>query len=205
MKHFLALFLLLAACFSGASAQTIKHHAFITHYNAGKGEPDSVSWMLTPAMVSCGSITRKDKFARDPEIANSTSPNDYKKSGYDKGHLFPFADAQCDSVDRVECFFMSNMLPQLHALNAGDWGTLEDQERKWAATDTIRIIAGGFGSKGKLKSGVNIPESCWKAIYVHHKWRAWVMPNETDSKGHGFDKWEVLDIKHFDQLVGLDL
>lgn len=164
-----------------------------------------MSWILTPSMVSCGSVPRKDKFAQDPKISNSTTPSNYKKSGYDQGHMFPYADAQCDSTDRIECFYMSNMLPQLHALNAGDWGTLEDQERKWAKTESIRIIAGGYGTKGKLKSGVNIPESCWKAIYVNHKWRAWVIPNEKTSKGHKYSYWEVMDIKRFDSIVGLPL
>ncbi len=188
-----------------SNAQRAQHHSYITHYNASLRGPDSVSWLLTPDMVSCDSVKRKDKFAQDPFIANCVRPKEYSASKYDKGHMFPFADAQCDSTDKIECFYMSNMLPQLHSLNAGDWKTLEEQERVWAQTGTIRIIAGGFGTKGKLKSGVNIPESCWKAIYVNHKWRAFVMPNEGASKGHKFDHWEVIDIKRFDAIIGLNL
>lgn len=119
--------------------------------------------------------------------------------------MFPYADAECDSTDRIECFYMSNMLPQLHALNAGDWKSLETQERKWAKGQPIFIISGGFGTKGKLPSGVNIPESCWKAIFVNGHWRAWVMPNELTSKGHKYGFWEVMDIKRFDRIVGLNL
>jgi DNA/RNA endonuclease G (NUC1) len=203
MKKIVAL--LLVACFIQAQSQTIKHHSYTTYYNAEKGEPDSVSWTLSPSLVECGSVTRKNKFAQDPEIPSSTKPSDYSNTGYDQGHMFPYADAQCDATDRVECFYMSNMVPQLHSLNAGDWKTLETQERKWAATQTIRIISGGYGTKGKLSSGVNIPESCWKAIFVDGHWRAWMMPNETSSKGHKFGYWEVMDIKRFDRIVGLNL
>jgi DNA/RNA endonuclease G (NUC1) len=186
-------------------AQKVQHHGYATYYNASLKEPDSVSWQLSPAMVGCGKVTRKDKFAQDPQLSNSTVRKDYQSSGYDKGHMFPFADAQCDATDQIECFYMSNMLPQLHALNAGDWKTLEEQERTWAASQTIRVIAGGHGTKGKLKSGVNIPESCWKAIYVDGHWRGFVMPNESSSKGHRFDAWEVKDIKKFDAVTGLSL
>jgi DNA/RNA endonuclease G (NUC1) len=205
MKPYLVIIIALCANFATAVAQTVKHHDYTTYYNQSKGEPDSVSWQLNPGMVGCSATTRKDMFRQDPAIPGSTTPIDYKSSGYDQGHMFPYADAECDPTDRIECFYMSNMLPQLHALNAGDWKTLETQERLWASSQNIRIISGGFGTKGKLKSGVNIPESCWKAIFVDGHWRAWVMPNETTSKGHKYSYWEVMDIKRFDRIVGLNL
>jgi endonuclease G len=205
MKQRITLLLLLCAGCITVMAQKVQHHSYVTYYNAALKEPDSVSWQLSPAMVSCGKVTRRDKFAQDPQISDSAVPKDYKGSGYDQGHMFPFADAQCDATDQVECFYMSNMLPQLHTLNAGDWKTLEEQERTWAGNQSIKIIAGGIGTKGKLKSGVNIPESCWKAIYVDGRWRAWVMPNEKTSKKHKYGYWEVMDIKRFDRIVGLNL
>ncbi len=205
MKKYLFL-LALCATLTAVEAQKIVHHSYITYYNATKQEADSVNWNLTPTMVGCTDAgPRKDKFAADPQISNCPTKKAYTNSGYDKGHLFPYADAECDSIDKVECFYMSNMLPQLHPFNAGDWKTLETQERVWAQTQIIRIIAGGFGSKGQLASGVNIPESCWKAVYVDGKWHGYVMPNENTSKGHSFSFWEVLDIKRFDTITGLNL
>lgn len=187
-------------------AQEVQHHAYTTYYNAAKLEADSVSWDLTPDMVGCTDMgPRKDKFAPDPQITNCPTKAAYTNSGYDRGHLFPYADAECNSTDQVECFYMSNMLPQLHALNAGDWKTLETQERVWAHTQSIHIIAGGYGSKGQLTSGVSIPESCWKAVYVDGKWHGYVMPNENSSTGHSYSYWEVLDIKRFDEITGLHL
>lgn len=185
------------------SAQTVKHHSFTTYYNAQEMQPDSVSWVLTPEMVACEGKVRKDKFSVDPEIPGSVKPSAYKNTGYDKGHLFSWDSAKCSEIDDRECFYMSNMIPQPHPLNSGDWSTLEKQERRWAAIDTIYVIAGGFGSKGVLPSGVNIPESCWKAIYFQGKWRGWIMPNEKTSKGHKYGYWEVLDIKRFGRIVGL--
>lgn len=205
MKKQIAFTILVCCSLLVVNAQKVQHHSYITYYNAVKGEPDSVSWELTPAMVSCNPPGRQDHFAADPSIPNSTKPTAYRNSGYDKGHMFPYADAECNGTDQIECFYMTNMLPQLHALNAGDWKTLETQERVWASTQTIHIIAGGYGSKGHLASGVNIPESCWKAIYVDHKWHGYIMPNENTSTGHSYGTWEVLDIKRFDKIVGLNL
>jgi DNA/RNA endonuclease G (NUC1) len=187
-------------------AQKVQHYSYTTYYNAGKEEPDSVSWNLTPSMVNCNSITKRhNRFKADPLIAGCVTQRAYTHSGYDKGHLFSYEDAHCNATDQVECFYMSNMLPQLHSLNAGDWKTLETQERVWASTQRIHVIAGGLGSKGYLTSGVNIPESCWKAIYLNNKWHVYVMPNVATSVGHDYTYWEVKSIKRFDKLVGLNL
>lgn len=196
----------LLCVYSLVEAQKIEHQSYTTYYNAEKLEPDSVSWYLTPEMVGCTpSKGRQNIFAVDPQISDCPDKASYTNSGYDRGHLFPYAEAQCDQLDIIECFYMSNMLPQPHSFNDGDWKALETQERKWAESETIRIIAGGYGSQGTLASGVNIPESCWKAIYFNRKWHGYVMPNEDTSTGHSYDYWEVRDIKRFDAITGLNL
>ncbi len=204
MKKLHTLTLVLCACTLGAIAQTVTHHDYITHYNASLKEPDSVSWNLTPAMVTCTKVTRVDMFAPDPLIPGCAMPDDYAETHYDKGHLFNYEDAECDSADRIECFYMSNMLPQTHSFNAGDWKTLETQERVWAKAGTIHIIAGGIGSLGQLPSGENIPAFMWKAIYMNGTWTAWIMPNQKTSVKHHFDYWEK-SISELDSQTGLTL
>lgn len=197
MKKLIPLLLLLASCGTAAMAQTVKHHSYTTHYNAAAREPDSVSWTLTPQMVSCDNQVRKDAFAADPQIKGSATPKDYTNSGYDKGHLFSYDDAECNATDKVECFYMSNMLPQIHPFNAGDWKVLEMQERQWAKTQTIRIVAGGYGSLGKLRAGENIPAYMWKAIFINGRWQVWIMPNKKTSAGHKMLTW-VTPLRTFD-------
>lgn len=187
-----------------ASAQTIKHHSFTTHYNAFTKEADSVSWYLTPQMCNCSLQARKDAFAQDRSIPGSAAPADYINSGYDKGHLFSYDDAMCDATDKVECFLMTNMLPQIHPFNSGDWKVLEMQERAWAHKVTLHIIAGGIGSLGHLKSGENIPAYMYKAIYMGGMWTAYIMPNQANSHGHNYDYW-VKPISDLDKLTGLKL
>lgn len=185
-------------------AQVVKHHSYTTYYNASKHEPDSVVWDLTPTMCSCSPQVRKDAFAQDKSIPGSATPSDYANSGFDKGHLFSYDDAMCNATDKVECFLMSNMLPQIHPFNAGDWKALEMQERIWAKTITLHIIAGGIGSLGTLKSGENIPAYMFKAILMNGVYTAYIMPNLASSHGHKYDYWKV-DLKTLDTKTGLHL
>ena len=162
--------------------QTVKHHHYTTYYDVLSHEADSVSWDLTPAMVSCtDKPPRKDRFAEDPLIPDTRKVKDnYTGSDYDKGHLFSYEDASCDSIDRVECFYMSNMLPQPHYLNAGKWKTLEGLCRSWAQTKPIHIIAGGIGHVKLIGSGgVVVPAFCYKAVLINGSYQCWKFPNDT--------------------------
>jgi DNA/RNA endonuclease G (NUC1) len=210
MKSFFCC-LIIISIHNSVLPQTIKHHSYMTHYNADLKEPDSVSWDLTPEMEACVKHKRKDKFAQDPEIPNCASPKDYKVNirgdrvnQIDAGHLFNYEEANCDSIDRIECFYISNMLPQYHSFNTGDWKRLEIKEQKWAKTTILHIIAGGIGSQGKLPNGENIPQFMWKAIYMNGQWYAWIMPNIPSSKGHVYTTWMV-DIKKLESESGLKL
>ena len=180
------IFAFLAPSHFGARKAT-GHHAYTTYYNADKMEPDSVSWDLSPAMLQCGDVDRAD-FAADPSINGCPGKNSYdgRLAGvkYSKGHMFNFDEAKCNPTDRIECMYMSNMLPQAQLLNQGDWEAVENQERRWAAHSKIHIVAGGMGSLGKLPSGVNVPDSCWKAIYHNHQWDGYIMANRSTSHGH---------------------
>ena len=76
---------------------------------------------------------RSDDFRADPEITTgSATPADYKKSGYDRGHLSPAADFAFDQNAMSETFYMSNMSPQKGGLNRGIWKDLEAEVRLWA-------------------------------------------------------------------------
>jgi DNA/RNA endonuclease G (NUC1) len=203
-KHALLVLLIWAAMAWVANAQVVKHHSFTTYYNAKTREPDSVAWNLTPAMCSCTPQVRKDAFAQDKQIPGSATPADYANSGYDKGHLFSYDDAMCNATDKVECFLMSNMLPQIHPFNAGDWKVLEMQERIWAKTTTLHIIAGGIGTLGKLKSGENIPAYMYKAILIKGKYTVWIMPNLKTSVHHPYAYW-IKTTAELDSKTGLKL
>ena len=70
--------------------------------------------------------------------------DDYEHSGFDRGHNMSAADNGCDTAAMKQCFYFSNMTPQVHSINAGAWKTLEMAERDSAIHDTFVITGWQF-------------------------------------------------------------
>ena len=115
---------------------------------------------------------RTDDFRSDPEITTgSASPADYKKSGYDRGHLSPAADFAFDEKAMSETFYMSNMSPQKGSLNRGIWKDLESEVRLWAKNfGRVYVVSGPVLEKSASEyqaigeNGVSVPEFYYKVI-----------------------------------------
>jgi endonuclease G len=66
-----------------------------------------------------------------------------------------------------ETFYMSNMHPQLQGLNSGTWKSLEIYEQNSARLGwEMYIIAGCYGSLGRIKDKVTIPKRCFKIVVL---------------------------------------
>lgn len=115
---------------------------------------------------------RSDDFRSDPEITTgSATPSDYKKSGYDRGHLSPAADFAFDEKAMSETFYMSNMSPQKGNLNRGLWKDLESKVREWAGIfGRIYVVSGPILEKPSAEyksigeNQVSVPEYYYKVI-----------------------------------------
>ena len=108
---------------------------------------------------------RPEYFDIDGRTAARISPDDYRNSGYDRGHLAPNYAIATRFGDKAqsETFLMSNITPQLHSLNAGLWKELE---MKIATSYPARygevwVFAGPiFGDRQiKLRDRVFVPEA----------------------------------------------
>lgn len=115
---------------------------------------------------------RSDDFRSDPEITTgSATPSDYKKSGYDRGHLSPAADFAFDQNAMSETFYMSNMSPQKGGLNRGIWKDLEAEVRLWAKDfGRVYVVSGPILEKPAAEyqsigeNQVAVPEFYYKVI-----------------------------------------
>lgn len=115
---------------------------------------------------------RSDDFRSDPEITTgSATPADYKKSGYDRGHLSPAADFAFDEKAMSETFYMSNMSPQKGGLNRGIWKDLEAEVRLWAKNfGRVYVVSGPILEKPAAEyqtigeNQVAVPEFYYKVI-----------------------------------------
>jgi endonuclease G len=199
MKKILSLFIVLLSgiIFSGLNLnpttnQTqdnviLVHTNYTSTFSKLKRYPVMVEWWVTKQKVSCTTpLKRKDNFKPDPLLPTFTDlSNDYKGSGYDRGHMMPAADNLCQTqLVQDECFYFSNMMPQPHRLNAGSWKTLETETRLLAIQeDSIHVWCGGVGSvKTFGPNKVAVPVKCWKVIYIKKRkeYRAYIFPNNTD-------------------------
>jgi endonuclease G len=163
----------------------LKHTNYTTHFSKSLKYPVEVEWWVTKAKVGCLTpLARKDAFQPDPQLKAETDiAKDYVGSGTDRGHNMPAAENQCQTqAIQDECFYYSNMTPQYHSLNAGDWKSLETWERQTAnELDSVHIWCGSVGVAKKVGT-VSVPTQCWKVIYVHKtkEWLAYIFNNTTD-------------------------
>lgn len=151
----------------------IQHTGFTVSYDTNTNTPKWVAWELTKEKTY-GVIKRTDEFLPDPavDIRNRVTTEDYKGSGYDRGHICPAADMKW-SVDAMrDCFYMTNICPQNHNLNRKAWEVLEEQCRQWAREyGKIYITSGPIYEVGNHKvigknNNIIVPEAFYKVVMV---------------------------------------
>lgn len=127
----------------GRRCQIIEHKGYTVSYNSQWRLPNWVAYELT-AEETRGDAERSDRFLVDPKVEGvCPRHNDYTRSGYDRGHMAPAADMTWDEQAMRESFYMSNICPQVHGLNAGAWKQLENKIRIWARRDSAIIVVCG--------------------------------------------------------------
>jgi endonuclease G len=184
----------------------LTHKSFSVVWDTSLRYPSSVEWWLTRSSIDCGEnkLERKDRFLPDPSYRTGTDlAKDYKGSGLDRGHMCPAADNLCDSISAFECFYFSNMAPQYHSLNAGDWKKLETLSRELAKEhDSVKIWCGSIGSAYKI-GRVSVPEWCWKVIFIKKKGLYFYYKfRNSKEKPQGLEKW-VTTKEDLENLTGL--
>jgi endonuclease G len=204
MKQFLLLILLFSTTLLfGQDVVILKHQNYTSHFSKSKRYPVMVQWETTTAMVGCPTpLKRKDNFKPDPQLVDETNiAFYYLKSGYDRGHVMPAADNLCQTPQiQDECFYFSNMIPQTHRLNAGDWKSLETATRNWALISAkVRVWSGAIGEQKKIGL-VSIPTQCWKVVEIAGKKTAYLFNNDL-SNPDGFNNNEV-PLSQIEKLTG---
>lgn len=116
----------------GVSEQIIKKKAYIVSYNKDTKIPNWVAWYLT-GEHSDGPVGRSNAFYEDIEApAPRATIEDYKGSGWSRGHMCPAGDNKWDVEAMNQSFSLVNVCPQDVSLNSGLWNVIERDCRKWA-------------------------------------------------------------------------
>ncbi len=118
----------------GQDLSIVDHKYYSLCYSEEHEQAAWVSYNLTINEVY-GDITRTNNFREDPYIREgSATLDDYRGSGFDRGHLAPAADMAFSTIAMSESFYLSNMSPQAPSFNRGIWKKLESYVRKLAFT-----------------------------------------------------------------------
>lgn len=149
----------------------VAHQHYCSAFSKKRLQPAWVAWTLTQNETT-GEVRRSNNFAPDSKVRSRhrVEPRDYSYTGFDRGHLCPSADNRFDQQAMDECFYMTNMCPQTHTLNAGGWAALEDSCRKWAVReDSIVIVAGPIFFKKRPSTigdvhKIAVPDAFFKVV-----------------------------------------
>lgn len=147
-------------------------------------------------------------FIEDPKVkSHSADWRNYKRSGYDKGHLCPAGDRKSSYKAFEETFFTSNVSPQLHGFNEGIWNRLEQKVRYWAKKhDGLYVVTGGVLSENLKTIGkeeVAVPNYFYKVLLTkdRKKMIGFLIPHKDSDKAlYEF----VADVDAIEKMTGID-
>jgi endonuclease G len=189
--------------------QIVHHHTYSLSYNE---QHEQAEW--TAHVLRTRDITNSDYKRPYFEIDNKVTTGaahwrNYKKSGYDKGHLVPAGDRKSTKAAYDETFLTSNISPQLHDFNAGIWNALEQKTRYYAQRYHEVYVVTGPILKDDLKSigteQVSVPEHYYKILYRYDaaggKMLAFLIPHEKSNKSiYEF----ITSVDEIEKLTGTD-
>jgi endonuclease G len=131
--HFLLTAIALLFSFAAVAVEEIIHRQYYTlSYNEDHEVPNWVSYELDHyKLQNC--VKRANRFKEDPLVSTgSTNSEDYRGSGFDRGHLLPAGDMKFSKQAMSDTFYFSNMSPQPPRFNRLRWAKLESLMRAWA-------------------------------------------------------------------------
>lgn len=150
---------------------TLQMDSYSVIYSPALRIPINVQWSLS--VTDLGSSHREPswRFQEDPRVPRPRATHDdYTHSGYDRGHMVPAADRSRSVSAMKETFLMTNVCPQVPALNRGSWKSLENACRLVALNGTpVRIVTDVvFWTADTLRigqNGVAVPHGFVKTVY----------------------------------------
>ena len=149
----------------------LEQYSYTVSYNPDLCIPNWVAWELNAEKL-VERESRNSKFLPNPKLSEdlAVTTKEYTGSGWDRGHMCPAGDNKYHWRAMNESFYMTNICPQNHNLNRGDWKELEEACRRWAEVEPVYIACGPimyktpkYGYIGK-KFEIRIPDAFFKVV-----------------------------------------
>ena len=199
-----------------AIEQEVDHVYFTVGYDEDTECPLYVIYTLDEdEIANLRKVPRKEveNFKSDESIrTGSAHEKDYKDSGYDKGHLFPFLHASFNEDAGRLSFLMSNMCPQGHYTNRQAWMNYEKNIAALAADyGPVERVCGPVFYKDRTPryigkaNKVRVPDALYSIISYNKNGEKTIeciiMSNVQDKADLVVD---VVKIEDIEKLTGID-
>ena len=194
---------------TSTTGQVVHHEGYSLSYSEPHEQAEWVAYELKKSHLA-STNHKRPYFEIDKAVkTGAASWRNYKKSGYDRGHLCPAGDRRFSKSAHDETFLTSNISPQEHQFNSGIWNTLEQKVRYWARKyDGVFVVTGGV-LKGNMKTigteDVAVPNQFYKVLIDNNtgntKVIAFLMPHKNSRKSlYEF----VVSVDEVEALTGID-
>ena len=194
---------------TSTTGQIVHHEGYSLSYSEPHEQAEWVAYELKKSHLSNTNFKRP-YFEIDKAVKTKAAHwRNYKKSGYDRGHLCPAGDRKFSKATHDETFLTSNISPQKHAFNSGVWNRLEQKVRYWASKyNGVFVISGGV-LKGNMKTigseKVSVPNQFYKVLIDNNSGKtkvlAFLLPHQNSNKPlYEF----VVSVDTIEQLTGID-
>ena len=121
------------------------YEAFAVLHSGETKTPVYVAQRLNRKSIEDADERRADKFFADARlpVAERAELEDYKRSGYSRGHMAPAGDMPTPTA-MAQSFSLANMVPQNAQQNGGSWAKIEQDTRRYVlrAKGDVYVITG---------------------------------------------------------------
>lgn len=194
---------------SSTTGAVVYHDNYALSYSEDHEQAEWVFYELKGANVNKGNYKRP-YFISDPKVkTKSADYRNYKKSGYDRGHLCPAGDMNFSKEAFDDTFYTSNISPQKNDFNSGIWNRLEQKTRYWSQKyQDIYVVTGGILSDNLKTIGsekVSVPNYFYKILMDetdgNYKMIAFLIPHENSRRPlYEF----VVSVDEIEKMTGID-
>jgi endonuclease G, mitochondrial len=142
-------------------------HSGVTH-----GPLWSAEYLTAQAVEDAKDNTRTNRFFVDKRLpkGDSAQLDDYRRSGYDRGHMSPAGD-RATKKGMAESFSLANIVPQDPSNNRRIWSRIEQAVRRLVEeSGEAYVVTGPLFSGRQLQtigdSRVFVPTQLYKVVYL---------------------------------------
>lgn len=197
-------------CKESLCSQILVRNGYILSYNKDTRNCNWVAYELTRS-EAYGTVPRDPNFYEDIEVGNPrATADDYKGSGWSRGHMAPAADMKWSSSAMSQSCLYTNICPQDAKLNGGAWESVERRCRSLAKTyGSVYIVCGPLYSDNVRRIGGNdvcVPDFFFKVVLVPtqdtYSCIGFIFPNEPISADMKQDY--VVSVDEVERTMGMD-